>query len=117
MYSFKTYAPFQQRGLDFPNSIIRVRHVSLTISSNILENFQIGRTTASDGSERIRLLFMVDDKRKAIKIESSNQGYKIRIRANGNGFLNTVRFKSFGLPIGDYRLIEREKELIFELAS
>lgn len=105
-YNFKTYAPFMQRGQNFPNDIVRIRRTSLVISANIMEQFSSVRFTNESEQERVPIIFKVDAGQKVIQLEPSKRGYVVQCRANGNGYLNTTRLK-FDLPVGDYVLIEK----------
>ena len=124
MYNFKTYAPFTQRGANFPSNIIRLRRTSLVISPDIMENFSSTRFTKENGKEFNRLIFKVDHELKAIQLVPDKRGYLVALRENGSAYLNTTRIGSFDLPIGDYEMVANwtddnggKHEWIFRLAE
>lgn len=112
-YNFKFYAPFTQRGQNFPKGIIRVRRTSLVIASDIVEELK-HKITEGD-KEFIRLKFGIDKKANVITIEESDRGYRLQCRQNGNAYLNTTRI-GFPLTIGDYVADPVANEWIFKLA-
>lgn len=113
-YNLKFFAPFTQRGQNFPRSIIRVRRTSLVISSDVIEQMK-HRITEGD-KEFVRLEFGVDKKAGVIALKESERGYRLQCRMNGNAYLNTTRI-NFGLPIGDYVVDPLANEWIFKLAK
>lgn len=112
-YNFKFYAPFTQRGQNFPRGIIRVRRTSLVISSDIVE--ELKGKFAEGEKEFVRLQFGIDKKRNAITIQESERGYRLQCRFNGNAYLNTTRI-GFPLTVGDYLVDHTANEWIFKLA-
>lgn len=116
-YNFTRLAPFTQRGANFPDGIIRVRRTSLVISPNIIESLVAQVYTVEDGSERIKLVFGVDKKFKAIHLSCDPAGFVVQVRKNSAGYLNTTRI-NLGLPIGDYKFKALPDDgLIFELVK
>lgn len=115
MYKFRAYKPFNQRGVNFPPSVIRVRRTSLVIASDIVEQF--GTVTRQDGDrELVTLIFNVDKQAKVIQLVPDKAGYTLQVRQSGNAYLNTTRLGSFGLPVADYKLVD-SKQLIFKIAN
>lgn len=102
-----------------PNNIVRLNKSSISISPNIGETFQLGRETLETGSEKVTLGVAVDKEAKQIKLlPSSLNGYAWHSR-NGDEVLRwqtNKRFKSLGLMLGDYELVDRNN-LVFQLAE
>ena len=119
-YKFQRFAPFTQRGANFPDGIIRVRRTSLVISPDVIEALNSHVYDVGDDSdhpqERIKLAYGIDKKNKAIQLHADQGGYVHQVRMNSAGYLNTTRIK-FGLPVGDYKLVDGSSGWVFELAK
>lgn len=120
-YQFKRFTPNGQRYYGFPTDVVRLiaginGHHAMIISDSILEDMHLTRFTSIDGKEHVRMAFEVDKKNNALRLYPSDKGYSVLIRQNGNGYLSTRTTKNFGLPAGDYKLVEKDQR-IFELAK
>lgn len=115
-YNFKTYRPFNQRGINFPAGVIRIRKTSLTISEDIMEMFENKSYTNENDQERVAVTFKVDREARAIQLVADGTGYVVQLRESGAGYLNTTRLGNFGLPVADYKLTD-PKDLIFVIAE
>lgn len=116
-YNFTTFAPYTQRGLNFPKSIIRLSDSGMIISANVVDKTQSNHSTNPDTEkETVRFLVNVDKEAKVIQLVPSTKGYSFLIRKTGNAHMNIFSKERFGLPVADYALVD-EANLVFKQAE
>lgn len=99
---------------------VRVNKKSVTISQNIADKFQIGRTTNDQGHEVVKLGLSVDLEAKMIRIDpQSLNGFTFSCKTAGTNNLYLAKpssLRKIDLPMGDY-LVSNEANLEFTLAE
>lgn len=115
-YNFTKFGPHQQRGNNFPNNVIRIYNSGMVVAANIINRSQVNHATNAD-TERENAFFLVnvDAEQNTLQLIPDLSGYAFWVRNSGNGHMNLTHVKRFGLPIGDYKLVD-EQNLIFTLA-